>query len=171
MRSAGTCFNGAVASRPRKSGLQRRGRWQCERFNGAVASRPPKKSVVRLGGPQRNAASTGPWLFSHGTAATNYINWPQVRRLQRGRGLADTDDSARKASMIARRLLQRGRGLQATEGLRGGESRAVEWRTSTGPWLRSHGRSRARRRECVGAAGFNGAVAARPRKAGSCKCQ
>ncbi len=83
------CFNGTVASQPRKEGAHGRyhghrlasiGPWLCShgrawscrthaasrtRFNGAVASQPRKDRVVRLG-DRRAGASMRPWLRSHG---------------------------------------------------------------------------------------------------------
>ena len=90
------CFNGAVASQPRKGSSDRRPSARGRGFNGAVASQPRK---VELAGqhpvPVANA-SMGPWLRSHGRNVGGVWRLGQASVLQWGRGFAATEGQGRR---------------------------------------------------------------------------
>jgi len=159
--SLGCCFNGAVASQPRKA------RWRLSvlssrsGFNGAVASQPRKE---RHRNPSRcnTAASMGPWLRSHGrrTGARAKKFDPG---LQWGRGFAATEGklpppppppTAGFNGAVASQPRKGRRGWRRcgrSTGFNGAvasQPRKASWfrprppsqTASMGPWLRSHGR-------------------------------
>ena len=109
------CFNGAVASQPRKADESVRAVRGQSRFNGAVASQP-RKGGRGVGRGIRPDASMGPWLRSHGRRP------PALRRRASPPSFNGAVASQPRKAPSA--------GLPSIGG----------GRASMGPWLRSHGR-------------------------------
>ena len=133
------CFNGAVASQPRKGRAGRLDDGLTSRFNGAVASQPRKGRPGEPRAGRRSAASMGPWLRSHGRSSPGEI--PRVRPPRFNGAVASQPRKVQTSPPLFRtaKALQWGRGFAATEGP---NSAGTSFRCS----------------------GFNGAVASQPRK-------
>ena len=109
------CFNGAVASQPRKGRGLCHARILSSRFNGAVASQPRMGGRRHVGGAPRYA-SMGPWLRSHGRVKRAFERVGPAGKHQWGRGFAATEGMIRTAGPPVVTKLQWGRGFAATEG-------------------------------------------------------
>ncbi len=157
------CFNGAVASQPRKEKVPNTGNSRITGFNGAVASQPRKASGRGNGGFRDSSFN--------GAVASQPRKGPPVRGdardgegLQWGRGFSATEGSRGTwgstsvlTASMGPWLLSHGRDPSDRE-----DESACE--ASMGPWLLSHGRGPPRGRSRTNTRCFNGAVASQPRK-------
>ena len=157
------CFNGAVASQPRKD----------ERDGSSAGLRPALqwgRGFAATEGPwfwstpsPRRDASMGPWLRSHGReeivehlrgAAASFngavASQPRKGTNEPGHYWASASFNGAVASQPRKDLLHRHRDCFES--------------ASMGPWLRSHGREGMARHLVDCGLGFNGAVASQPRK-------
>ena len=160
----------------------------CECFNGAVASQPRKERRWRVAARAGQRASMGPWLRSHGRSGPAVAAIFLRLRLQWGRGFAATEGEGGGAMSVEERRFNGAVASQPRKGLRRVQARlthtgfngavasqprkgpgvepvaAHSSEASMGPWLRSHGRPVKLRTFTPTTRRFNGAVASQPRK-------